>query len=218
MFDPFVQADSSLDRTRGGLGLGLALVKAIVELHGGAVTAASEGPGRGATFTLTLPIVEGGSPGTREAGGVDGSGKDGSDREPSTLSDYPPSTIHYPLSPRVLLIEDNPDVAETLRELLELLGHPVEVALTGPEGVETARRLCPDVVLCDLGLPGMDGYAVAAALREDPATAGARLIALTGYGQEENIRRSTEAGFDAHLTKPVSLDDLKRHLAGNPEP
>jgi CheY-like chemotaxis protein len=118
----------------------------------------------------------------------------------------------------VLLIEDNPDVAEALRELLELLGHPVEVALTGSEGVEKARQLCPDVVLCDLGLPGMDGYAVAAALRADPATAGARLIALTGYGQEENIRRSAAAGFDAHLTKPVSLDDLKRHLAGNPEP
>jgi CheY-like chemotaxis protein len=190
LFDPFVQADRSLDRARGGLGLGLALVKGITELHGGRVEARSEGTGRGATFVMEIPLQ---SPpeGTVEP------------RLPTT-----PRAGHF----RILIIEDNIDAAESLRDLLELTGHEVEVAYSGPTGVETARRMRPEVVLCDLGLPGMDGYAVAGALRRHPATASSRLIAVSGYGQEDNVRRSAEAGFDAHLTKPVELESLQHVL------
>ena len=106
-------------------------------------------------------------------------------------------------------IEDNRDAADSLRMLLQLLGHQVTVAYTGPEGVRLARQSLPDVVLCDIGLPGLDGYGVASELRRDPATAGAALIAITGYGQEEDRQRSRQAGFDHHLTKPVNADILQ---------
>jgi CheY-like chemotaxis protein len=113
---------------------------------------------------------------------------------------------------RVLVIEDNPDAAETLGDLLSLFGHEPEIALSGPAGLETARRFRPEVVLCDIGLPGMDGYAVARSLRAEPATRTARLIALTGYGRESDRRRTQEAGFDLHLVKPVEPLELKRLL------
>jgi signal transduction histidine kinase len=190
LFEAFVQADQSLDRTPGGLGLGLALVKGTVELHEGRVHAHSAGIGAGATFALELPLQsapgerEGSSPGTRvNSGGL-----------------------------RVLIIEDCVDAAETLRDLMEMFGHQVQVAYSGLAGLEMARQARPDVVLCDLGLPGMDGYAVAAALRRHPATDSARLIAVTGYGQEEDLRRSAESGFHAHLTKPVELESLRAML------
>jgi CheY-like chemotaxis protein len=116
---------------------------------------------------------------------------------------------------RVLVVEDNRDSADSLKLLLGLLGHPVEVAYAGPAGVEAARRFRPQLVLCDIGLPGdMDGYAVARALRQESATAGAYLVALTGFGQEEHIQRAHEAGFDRHMTKPVELNDLNKLLAG----
>ena len=111
---------------------------------------------------------------------------------------------------RILVVEDNADAAATMRDLLELAGHEVELALTGSDGVAAARQFHPEVVLCDLGLPGMDGYEVAAELRRDPATASARLIAVTGYGRDEDRRRSKEAGFDLHLTKPVDPRQLRR--------
>jgi PAS domain S-box-containing protein len=182
LFDVFAQADRSLDRSRGGLGVGLSVVKGLVELHGGEVFAASGGPGMGASFTVRLPLKD----------------------EPHALAENPAT----PLTPaaeslRILIVEDNRDAAESLRLLLELLGHRVAVAYNGPEGVRRAREWRPDVVLCDIGLPGLDGYAVAGELRHDPATAGARLIAITGYGQEEDRRRTRQAGFDHHLTKPV---------------
>ncbi len=187
LFDTFAQADRSLDRARGGLGLGLSLVKGLVELHGGRVEATSEGPGRGAAFTVRLPLNE----------------------EPAALSGTPaaPPAISEPL--RILVVEDNRDTADSLRMLLELLGHEVAVAYTGPDGVQKAREFRPDVVLCDIGLPGLDGYAVAGELRRDPATAGAHLIAITGYGREEDRQRSRQAGFDHHLTKPVDPRDLQ---------
>jgi CheY-like chemotaxis protein len=106
------------------------------------------------------------------------------------------------------VVEDHRAAAETLRDLLELAGCAVELAHTGPEGIEAARRIGPDVILCDIGLPDMDGYEIAAALRQDPATAGARLIAISGYGREEDRRRSREAGFDHYLVKPVALETL----------
>src|SRR5207237_986751 len=123
----------------------------------------------------------------------------------------PPEPEQRPL--RVLVVEDNPDGAESLQELLTLLGHEVEVVSSGAEGVEAARRSRPDAVLCDIGLPGMDGYEVARELRRDPATAGAALIAQSGYGREEDRRRAREAGFDWHLTKPLDLAELERLLS-----
>jgi signal transduction histidine kinase/ActR/RegA family two-component response regulator len=190
LFDVFSQADTSLDRSRGGLGLGLALVKGLVELHGGTVQAASEGAGRGAEFILRLP----------------------QERELPALSETPPPPIGPSKRLRILVVEDNRDSAETLRMFLELFGYEVTVAHSGPDGVATAKKGRPDVVLCDIGLPGMDGFAVANALRHDPTTASARLIAVTGYGQEEDRRRALAAGFDDHLVKPVDPEVLLERL------
>jgi signal transduction histidine kinase/CheY-like chemotaxis protein len=188
VFETFAQADRSLDRSRGGLGLGLALVKGLVELHGGQVRAESDGPGQGAAFTFWLPLAR-------------------ARRAPQPA---PAAAVEEMPRRRILVVEDNRDAADTLREVLELAGHEVAVAYEGPAGVEAAREFHPEVVLCDLGLPGMDGYAVAAELRRDPATAATRLIAVSGYGQDEDRRRSLEAGFDRHLIKPVDLVELQR--------
>jgi CheY-like chemotaxis protein len=188
VFETFAQADRSLDRSRGGLGLGLALVKGLVELHGGQVRAESDGPGQGAAFTFWLPLAR-------------------ARRAPQPA---PAAAVEEVPRRRILVVEDNRDAADTLREVLELAGHEVAVAYEGPAGVEAARKFHPEVVLCDLGLPGMDGYAVAAELRRDPATAATRLIAVSGYGQDEDRRRSLEAGFDRHLIKPVDLVELQR--------
>jgi CheY-like chemotaxis protein len=188
LFDSFTQADRTLDRRRGGLGLGLTVVKGLAELHGGEVEARSAGLGRGSEFTFRLPWPpQPAAPPAPAAG-----------RTKPALSG----------PRRILVVEDNPDAAESLRELLELFGHEAHVALTGPAGVEAARRLQPEVVLCDLGLPGMDGYAVAAALRQEPATAQAWLVAISGYGQEEDRQHSQAAGFDLHLVKPVEYERL----------
>jgi PAS domain S-box-containing protein len=194
VFEPFTQADRSLDRTRGGLGLGLALVKQLVELHGGEVRAESDGPGCGAAFSFWLPL----------------------DRQPAPVEAEAAPAGTAAGSRRVLVVEDNRDAAETLRELLELFGHTVAIAYSGPAGLEAAREFLPEVVLCDLGLPGMDGYAVATELRRDPATAATRLVAVSGYGQAEDRDRSQEAGFDVHLTKPVDLAELERLITAGP--
>jgi PAS domain S-box-containing protein len=197
LFEPFSQADRSLDRSRGGLGLGLALVKGLVELHGGSVRARSDGPGSGSELTVRLPTAVPAQPPSERPGGPIASGR----------------------SLRVLVIEDHRDAAESLRMLLRLYGHRVDIARTGLDGLEAARQLRPDVVLCDIGLPGgMDGYAVARALRSDSNQA-AVLIALSGYGQDEDRRQARQAGFDRHLTKPVDPLVLKRlleDLAGPP--
>jgi PAS domain S-box-containing protein len=195
IFEVFAQADRSLERTRGGLGLGLAIVKGLVDMHGGTVEAASRGEGTGTEFTITLPLEE----------------------EPPALTGRRvrpgPSRKHL----RVLVVEDNLDSAESLRLLLELFGYQVTVAVTGPAGVAAARAGHPDVVICDLGLPGMDGFAVASALRHDPETAAARLIAVTGYGQEADKLRALEAGFNEHFTKPVDPEQLLCRLDPKPE-
>jgi PAS domain S-box-containing protein len=191
LFEPFSQADRSLDRSRGGLGLGLALVKGIVELHGGSVRASSAGLGQGSEVTVRLPPrPEGPTPG--KAG-------------------FSIPSACRPL--RILVIEDHADAAESLRMLLEFSGHQVAVAHAGQRGLEIARDFQPEVVLCDIGLPGgMDGYAVARALRADPDQSMAALIALSGYGQEEDQRKARQAGFDRHLTKPVDPGTLTRLL------
>jgi PAS domain S-box-containing protein len=190
LFQPFRQVDADPARTKGGLGLGLSVVRGLVELHGGRVEAASAGAGRGATFTVRLPLgAAAPAPAAVPAAGPAGGGR------------------------RVVIVEDGADAAESLRELLGLKGFEVTVAHTGPEGVELCRRLRPVGVVCDLGLPGMTGFDVARALRDDPATAGATLVAVSGYAQDEDRRRARAAGFDALLAKPADADELARLLA-----
>ncbi len=190
LFDVFAQADRSLDRTRGGLGLGLALVKGLVQLHGGEVEAHSDGPGQGSEFLVRLPLLG----------------------EPALRGESRGQTAPAAEQRRILVVEDNRDAADSLRMLLELLGHEVAVAYSGPEGVQSAREWRPDIVLCDIGLPGMDGFGVAEELRRNPQTAKTRLIAITGYGREEDRRHSHEVGFDYHLIKPVDPEDLLKVL------
>lgn len=189
VFEPFVQARQKLDRGRGGLGLGLAMVQGLVRLHGGEVRVASDGPGKGSEFRFWLPGTTAPAP-TRAP--VDRSRVAGL---------------------RVLVVEDNVDAAESLQMLLELDGHQAAVAITGPDGVESAVQFRPDVILCDLGLPGMDGYAVVAALRANPATAAVPVAALSGYAQDEDSERCRAAGFTIHLAKPVEPGDLRKFLA-----
>ena len=192
LFEPFSQAEQGLDRQRGGLGLGLAVVRGLVELHGGEVTAASAGPGRGATFTVRLPLGQ----------------------EPAALATGPKRPSATGRRSRILVIEDNKDSADSLSMLLSVLGHEVRVAYTGPAGVEAASGWLPEVVLSDIGLPGFDGFEVARRLRRLPGMEGALLVALTGYGGEDDRRRGLEAGFDHYLTKPTDPADLQRLLAG----
>lgn len=203
LFSPFVQADTSLDRSQGGLGLGLFLVKGLVAQHGGDVQVRSPGPGQGTEFTIRLPLP---SPGEVAL-------------PAPPQAEAAPAAAHKDPAPaaggrRVLIIEDNPDIAESLQELIMDFGHETRIAERGAEGVGLARSFQPDVVLCDIGLPGgMDGYDVARALRSDPALRGIKLIALTGYGQGEDRRRAQEAGFDRHLVKPVDIGLLQSILA-----
>jgi PAS domain S-box-containing protein len=195
LFVPFSQAERSLDRSRGGLGLGLALVKGLAELHGGTVHASSDGPGRGSCFCVELPLDD-------RAGAKEG-------RAPA-----PRPSGHA--RKRVLVIEDSRDTAENLREILELERHRVVVARDGREGVEKARSFRPEVVICDIGLPLMDGYAVARSLRGDKATSGMFLVALTGYGQPDDRRRAMEAGFDTHVCKPPDVTALMQLVGAAP--
>jgi CheY-like chemotaxis protein len=189
LFEPFVQADATLDRSRGGLGLGLALVKGLVELHGGSATATSAGPGRGSEFLVHLPLQE---------------------EEPSRPEE--PCAPGPRRGSRVLVIEDNVDAAESLALLLRFAGHETAVAYTGPEGLDRAREFRPEVVLCDIGLPEMDGYAVARALRADKTLRKSFLVALSGYAQPEDLERAEEAGFDRHLAKPPRIEKLEEIL------
>jgi len=190
LFEPFMQADRTLDRTGGGLGLGLALVKGLVDLHGGEVSAASEGLGKGARFIVRLPLAD-----------PVGANAQGSGRGEAAGNQR-----------RILVIEDDVDVADGLQAALEIDGHAVEVAKNGSDGLSRARDFQPEVVLCDIGLPGMNGYDVARAFRADPDLRATVLVALSGYAQAEDIERARGAGFDRHLAKPASIDNLKRIL------
>jgi len=191
LFTPFAQADRPLDRSEGGLGLGLALVRRLAELHGGSATAHSAGPHQGSEFVIRLPLLTAATGETRPGAG-------GPDRARAR---------------RVILIEDNPDARDSLRILLERWGHRVEVAASGPDGIERIRASLPDVAFIDIGLPGLDGYALARATRALPGGDRVVLVALTGYGQRQDERRAREAGFDSFLVKPAETADLVRVLA-----
>ncbi len=194
LFQPFVQADSALDRTRAGLGLGLSLCKGLVDLHGGTIQAFSAGLGQGSEFVVTLPLAE------------------DSSEEPQDAS--PEVSL---CSRRVLIIDDYPDVAETLRDLLELDGHQVAVAFTAQEGIARAREFQPEILLCDIGLPDMNGYEVARVFCQDQALRATLLVALTGYALAEDVQQATDAGFAHHLAKPVNLEELNSMLAQLPD-
>lgn len=191
IFDLFFQGEQGPDRAEGGLGIGLTLVKRLVELHGGTVTAASDGPNAGSTFTVRLPAVA-----------------------PAADPAPPPDAPRTPR--RILLVEDNDDARDMLKMTLELGGHEVAVAANGHEALEVASRVPVDVALIDIGLPGLDGYAVAERLRNLPGGSRMTLVAVTGYGQPEDRRRAKQAGFDAHVVKPVDPAMLDRMLAASP--
>ncbi len=197
LFEPFAQGADTFDRNRGGLGLGLALAKRLVDLHGGAIAARSDDVGRGTELVVSLPLL------AQQA------------RAPSPAP--APAAGTAARARRVLVIDDNVDSAETLRDFLALSGHAVEIACSGADGLQRAAALAPDVILCDVGLPGMSGYDVAKALRATPGPR-ALLVALTGYGSDEDRRHALAAGFDAHVVKPVSPKHLERLLAAAPAP
>ncbi len=190
IFDLFVQADRSLARSQGGLGIGLTLVKRVVELHGGSVVASSAGAGQGSEFTIRLPA-------------------------PTV---HPPATVDQtPVAPgprrRVLVVDDNVDAAESVAMLLRMWEHDVRTAYDGRSAIQAVQEERPDVVLLDIGLPGMSGYEVAQHLRAQPSFRDLTVIAMTGYGQDEDRRRSRAAGFDLHLTKPLDPETLARAVA-----
>lgn len=195
VFEMFTQIDRTLESAQGGLGIGLALVKRLVQMHQGAIEAASAGPGRGSTFKVRLPEAL--------APAQDASFK--------PLADEAKPPQGAPL--HVLVVDDNVDSAQTMGWMLELIGHRFTLAHDGLAALDIARALHPDVILLDIGLPGLNGYDVCRELRKDPAFEKTLLIAQTGWGQERDRQNAQEAGFDHHLIKPVSLDNLSRLLS-----
>ena len=193
IFELFTQVHSKSERAQGGLGIGLALVRRLTEMHGGSVTAESEGPGRGAMFTVRLPMLV---------------------PQLAALSTRKRENGAIPLlePQRILVADDNYDAAEALTLQLQLAGHEVRTAHDGVEAVELAKTFDPDIVLLDLGMPKMDGYEAARQLRLSPTTSRAKLIALTGWGQQQDRDRTADAGFDAHLVKPVAEAQLFKAL------
>jgi PAS domain S-box-containing protein len=194
LFGMFTQVDTSLERSRGGLGLGLTLVKTLVEMHDGAVEAHSDGPGRGSEFVVRLPV----------AAGVP--------KLPIKETAKPAPTVGR----RILIVDDNEDGAESLAMLLSLGEHETHTAHDGVEAVAAAERVRPDVVLLDIGLPKLNGYEVCRRIRKQPWGRSLMLVALTGWGQDEDRNRSKKAGFDAHIVKPVDPETLMKLLASLP--
>jgi CheY-like chemotaxis protein len=190
IFAMFSQVEGAGARSEGGLGIGLALVNGLIELHGGTVEAKSEGLGRGSEFIVSLPLTC--ESATR-----------------STADTVAPT----PIGRRILVADDNQDAADSLAMILEMDGHDVRVAHDGRAALSVAQTFRPDIVLLDIGMPRLNGYEVAQALRQEPWGADIRLIALTGWGQESDRQRAAEAGFDCHLTKPVDPDALETMLS-----
>jgi CheY-like chemotaxis protein/two-component sensor histidine kinase len=191
VFKMFSQVDRNMERAQGGLGIGLSLVLRLVELHGGTIEARSDGPGRGSQFVVRLPIVSDVQPAKTAAG-------DGGLPETAKR--------------RVLVVDDNHDSAWSLRMMLELMGNETHTAYDGLAAVAAAEEFLPDLILLDIGLPHLNGYDACRRIREQPWSEGMVIVALTGWGQDEDRRRSQEAGFDQHLVKPVDIVELNRLL------
>jgi CheY-like chemotaxis protein len=185
LFDRFVQSQRTIDRSEGGLGLGLSIVRSLVTLHGGSVSVRSAGIGRGSEFEVRLPACEP----ALEAPAV------------ATRAE----TAEAAESRRILIVDDNCDAAELLAEALSAMGHETRVAFDGPSGLDAAAGFAPDIAFLDIGLPAMDGYELARKMRSELAFPQLRLVALTGYGQDSDRERSAEAGFDSHMVKPINL-------------
>jgi CheY-like chemotaxis protein len=186
VFEPFVQSERAIDRAEGGLGIGLSIVKALIEMHGGTVRAASEGAACGSTFTIRLPRIS----------------------LPEAVE--PPHRPGPAVRRRVLIVDDNVDAADSLAMLLKIDGHEAETAYSASSALEAIERLRPEIVLLDVGLPQIDGYEIARRLRTNNTVPGIRLIALTGYGRDEDRERARLAGFDGHLLKPADMDALQQ--------
>jgi CheY-like chemotaxis protein len=194
IFDMFTQLNHQTGRAQGGLGIGLALVRKLLEMHGGSVTAFSEGNGQGSEFLISLPVM------TNETNVANG--------RAAVASDSDGGSGAVQVRRRILVADDNPDALESLATLLELSGHEVFSAANGALALESAERHLPEVALLDIGMPKLDGYEVARRIRAQPWGHRITLVALTGWGQESDRRRSGEAGFDSHLVKPLDLDRL----------
>jgi CheY-like chemotaxis protein len=197
LFEKFSQVQSALERSQGGLGIGLSLVQGLVRLHGGTVTAHSDGPGTGAEFVVRLPaLVE--------------------DEHPL---ERPSETVPTPIVPRrFLVVDDNVDSATTLAALLEMKGNEVELAFDGLQAVESANRFHPDVILLDLGMPKLNGYDACRRIRAESWSRNTVLVAVTGWGQDSDRRKTSDAGFDAHIVKPVDVRLLEKTLGSLPLP
>jgi CheY-like chemotaxis protein len=193
VFELFTQVENSLDRSQGGLGIGLTLVRRLVEMHGGRVQVYSAGANQGSEFTVRLPVL------TAEH------------RHPASGNGAVNGVAGEHC--RILVVDDNLDAADSLALLLRVAGHDVQVCHDGRDALTAAAAFQPEVVLLDIGLPGMDGYEVARQLRERAETERVLIVALTGYGQEEDVRRSMEAGFDHHFVKPADLTALSALFA-----
>jgi CheY-like chemotaxis protein len=191
----FSQVTPALERSHGGLGIGLSLVRGLVEFHGGSALARSAGPGKGSEFTVRLPVVDHPVQAPQEPTG--------------------PGVISRPcLKRRILIADDLRDSVDSLAMMLRMAGHEIQTAYDGLEAVQAAATFRPDAVLLDIGMPKMNGYEAARHIREQPWGKNMALVALTGWGQEEDKRRAFEAGFDHHLTKPVDPAALEKSLAG----
>jgi CheY-like chemotaxis protein len=200
VFGLFTQIVPTIDRTEGGLGVGLALVRRLVELHGGTVIAESPGPGQGSTFTVRLPIAQ------------------GDPKSPVADVTLPRQTSAAKTALRVLVVDDNADGAKSLAMLVKIMGHETMTAFNGADGIIAVSSFRPNLIFLDIGLPGMNGYEVCRTIRNDPAVATTKLVALTGWGTEEDKRRAVEAGFDFHLTKPADsalVEEIIASVANN---